>query len=423
MSTTMLADERRQDEPSLRCSEAARMKAVRNSGLLLRGQTPRLATFVPTVAAALNRPLSFLSVADACTQHVRFGPMELVGTIPRAESICQHLIDGDADVMVVEDTLADPRFATLAFVTARSGIRFYAGSIVRSGDGHRLGALCVADRVPGRLSSEEAHVLRRATQELERLVEEHRAEQTDMRRMLADIGENIAVGPVPLKLQPIASIDTLRPAGFEALLRWRRPDGTTVRPDLLIPRLEATGLIFAVDRAVLGTACRRAAYLPDRLGISVNVSASWFHPGRERLPEAVESALRGSGLAPGRLTIEVTEQVMIRDARFAAETFAALKQLGVNLALDDFGTGYSSLSHLASYPFDMIKLDRSFAGSLGRTDKTDKLVTGVIQLGRAIGMRVCVEGVERESQLQFLRAQDCDLVQGFLIDDLAARVL
>ena len=417
-ATTMRAARRRPGAPQDERNEIARREAVKQSGLLVSERSPRISRFVADLAGSIGKPLSCLTVLDSTTQHAQFGSRELLGAAPLDQSICRHLVFSTDETLLVPDLRDDPRFSHLASVTRPNGVRFYAGSVVRSLDGHRLGSLCVMDHEPGNLAPAQLHALLDATAALERLVEEHRHEQADLREILADIGGRAPTAPLPLALQPIVATRTMRPVGAEALLRWRRPDGTVVRPDLLIPRLEATGLLFAVDRAVLRTACRKAAGFPAELGISVNISSSWFQPGVDTLPHAVETALTHSGLAPERLTIEITEQVMISDPRTAARTCVTLKGLGVKLALDDFGTGYSSLSHLAAYPFDVIKLHRSFLQMVGRSDKADKLVGGVIKLGRGIGLQVCVEGVETESELAFLRTQDCDLVQGFLIDAL-----
>ena len=397
-------------------SEDARVEAIHDSFVLAPERTPRIKPFVASLVETFGRPLACFSVLDRTTQHVRYGARELLGSTPREDSLCQHLVAGTDELMIVGDTLADPRFSHLPSVDRRSGVRFYAGSVVRASGGARLGALCVLDRVPGAFSTSEGEALRDATHALERLLEAHRAERADLRQVLSDMCRRLPLASVPVALQPIVCARTLRPVGSEALLRWQRADGSVVRPDLLIPQLENAGLIIAVDQAVLRTACRQAARSADGVGVSVNVSGAWFKGDRDRLTPSVETALAECGLDPGRLTIEVTEQVMIADPVSAAATFGRLKRLGVRLALDDFGTGYSSLSHLASYPFDVIKLDRSFLCSSERNDKAEKLIAGVIQLGRAVGMQVCVEGVETDTQLAFLQSVGCDLLQGFLID-------
>ena len=162
-------------------------------------------------------------------------------------------------------------------------------------------------------------------------------------------------------------------------------------------------------------ACREAAEgkTPNRL--SVNVSSRWFHPSRPSLTAAIASVLSRTGLSPERLTIELTERVLINDPDFAASKIAQLKSLGIRLALDDFGTGYSSLSYLKRYPFDVIKLDKGFVSELGTDARAEAVARAVIRLGKDLGMEICAEGVEEQGQLGFLREAGCDLVQGYLI--------
>jgi diguanylate cyclase (GGDEF)-like protein len=201
-----------------------------------------------------------------------------------------------------------------------------------------------------------------------------------------------------------------RPVGFEALARWRHPRRGWVEASRFIPVAEETGLILPLGERVLRTACATLAGWPG-LRLSVNVSAAQFRHGD--LVAVVDDALRTSGLAPGRLQLEITEAALLGDTSATLAKLAVLRQMGVGIAMDDFGTGYSSLSYLQRFPFDVLKIDRSFVAALEPGgSSTAAIVRAVIGLGRALGIRTCAEGVETGEQLALLRADGCDEAQG-----------
>jgi diguanylate cyclase (GGDEF)-like protein/PAS domain S-box-containing protein len=208
--------------------------------------------------------------------------------------------------------------------------------------------------------------------------------------------------------------------GLEALVRWRHPTRGLVGPAEFVPVAEESGLILALGERVLDEACRRLrAWDADgrRLRVAVNLSPAQFRVG---LAEAVERRLAAHGADPRRLELELTEGALLRDTRANVATLERLKATGVTLALDDFGTGYSSLGYLGRFPFDAIKIDRSFVAGLGRDAYATAIVRTVVGLGHELGMTVVAEGVETRAQLERLRDLGCDVGQGFLFGRPAA---
>jgi len=223
-------------------------------------------------------------------------------------------------------------------------------------------------------------------------------------------------GKFYLLYQPKVDLRTGRLFGVEALIRWRHPEHGLVRPDRFIGLAEESGLIVGLGEWVVRTACRqaqlwRAAGL-DPLAVSVNVSARQFE--EKRLVERIAGALRDSGLPPSALDLEVTESLLMRDMQQAVARMRELKEMGITLSIDDFGTGYSSLSALKSFPISTLKIDKSFVRDLAISSDDQAIALAVISLGHRLHLRVIAEGVETEEQRDFLRANDCDEMQGYL---------
>jgi EAL domain-containing protein (putative c-di-GMP-specific phosphodiesterase class I) len=186
-----------------------------------------------------------------------------------------------------------------------------------------------------------------------------------------------------------------------------------IQPNTFIPLAEETGLIIPMGEWILRTACREAASWPRGLQIAINLSPVQFRHGD--LPSLVHTVLLETGLAPDRLEVEVTEGVLIGDFARAVSILRRLKALGVRIAMDDFGTGYSSLSYLQSFPFDKIKIDRTFIMNLVHNQQSAAIVRAVIGLGHGLHLPVIAEGVENSEQLAFLARESCDEVQGFYV--------
>lgn len=232
------------------------------------------------------------------------------------------------------------------------------------------------------------------------------------RRMQQDLKLALARKEFRLYFQPQADM-TRKVYGFEALLRWRHPSRGVVGPEEFIPIAEESGLIVDIGQWVLREACREAASWTQPLTISVNVSPIQFRHGD--LSACVHAILLETGLSPGRLEIEVTEGVLVHDFSRALSQLRKLKNLGIRIAMDDFGTGYSSLSYLQAFPFDTLKIDKSFVTRLGQSDSADEIVRAVIGLGRGLKLPIVAEGVETAAQLDFLMREQCQKVQGYLI--------
>jgi|GEM_PF-1548575 len=238
------------------------------------------------------------------------------------------------------------------------------------------------------------------------------AEIRQRREMEADLRVALAEEQFEVFYQPLIDADSETLTGFEALIRWRHPVRGLVPPGAFIALTEATGLIKPIGAWVLTTACSEAARWPDRLKVAINLSPVQFESGV--LAEDIACALATSGLAPHRLELEITESVLLRDTDATIGLLRRLHDLGVRISMDDFGTGYSSLSYLRRFPFDKIKIDRSFVQNLDGCKGSLEIVRAVVGLGKALGMDVLAEGVETEPQMRLLQVEGCDELQGYL---------
>jgi EAL domain-containing protein (putative c-di-GMP-specific phosphodiesterase class I) len=227
-----------------------------------------------------------------------------------------------------------------------------------------------------------------------------------------DLRTAIVRDEIELHYQPQAHIDG-EITGFEALVRWHHPRQGMVSPGTFIPLAEESGIIIELGEWILRTACREAASWPWPLHIAINLSPVQFQHGD--LPKLVHQVLLETGLSPARLELEITEGVLIGDFNRAVAILRRLKNLGVRIAMDDFGTGYSSLSYLQSFPFDKIKIDRSFIANLGRSQQAATIVRAVIALGHGLALPVVAEGVETAEQLKFLASESCNEIQGYFV--------
>ena len=219
--------------------------------------------------------------------------------------------------------------------------------------------------------------------------------------------------PFTLALQPIHTAAGGTLTGFEALIRWPLPDGGVRLPNDFLPVAEASGLIVQLDRWVLNRACELAAAWPAHLHISSNLSAANFFAGN--LVETVRDTLARHRLEPSRLNLEITETVLLHDRARVRAVVTALQAIGVRVILDDFGAGHASLAYLRDYPFDGLKIDRSFIAGLDRDSTSRPLIRAMIAMSRALGLETIAEGVETETQLTILREEGVDSVQGYLL--------
>lgn len=232
------------------------------------------------------------------------------------------------------------------------------------------------------------------------------------RQMELDLRTALREGGFELYFQPLYNFAEDRFKGFESLIRWPHPTRGMISPAEFIPLAEETGLILPIGEWVIREACRQAAAWPDNMSVAVNVSPRQFSaPG---LSKCIMQALLTSGLAPERLELEITESIFIANVEKTLAALHDLRALGVRIALDDFGTGFSSLSYLRSFPFDKVKIDRSFVQDLCKGSNAHAVIRAITTLADALGMETLAEGVEELDQLEVLRREGCGNIQGFL---------
>jgi len=232
------------------------------------------------------------------------------------------------------------------------------------------------------------------------------------RQIEAGLRQALARKELRLVYQPLVGLKEDRVTCLEALLRWDHAEKGTISPAEFIPIAEETGLIVPIGEWVLREACRTAMTWPTDARVAVNLSTVQFK--NNKLYETVVAALHESGLPPTRLELEITESLLLAESEPTLQTLHKLRALGVRISMDDFGTGYSSLSYLRSFPFDKIKIDRSFMRDLEQKGDSLAIIKAVIGLGHSLGMSTTAEGIETEEQLAAVREQGCNEVQGFL---------
>lgn len=215
-----------------------------------------------------------------------------------------------------------------------------------------------------------------------------------------------------LYYQPQLDLLTGRVAGYEALVRWQHPEKGAVHPVEFIPVAEETGMIAPLGDWVLRKACSDAKYLPDDCFVAVNLSPAQFL--LNDMVEVVRSALAESGLPARRLELEITESLLMEDREKTALILGEFAKMGVSVAVDDFGTGYSNLTYLADLPFQKLKIDRSFVSRIETSGNTGAIISTIVGLSRALGVKTIAEGVENEAQVILLKAAGCNSAQGFL---------
>jgi diguanylate cyclase (GGDEF)-like protein/PAS domain S-box-containing protein len=237
--------------------------------------------------------------------------------------------------------------------------------------------------------------------------------QMQTRRIMEqDLRKALPSGEFELYYQPVVNLASKEISGFEALIRWNHPSKGMISPADFIPLAEEIGFIVPMGEWVIRQACATAAQWPDNLHVAVNISAIQFRsPG---LMQVIVSALTATGLAPTRLEIEITESVLLHNKEATLAVLHQLRALGIRIAMDDFGTGYSSLTYLQSFPFDKIKIDRSFVKNITENSGSLNIVRAVAALANGMGMTATAEGVETAEQLHSIASEGCTEMQGFL---------
>jgi predicted signal transduction protein with EAL and GGDEF domain len=286
------------------------------------------------------------------------------------------------------------------------GVGVSMGVAIYPEDGQTADALVRnADAALYQAKTEGRNVYRFFKAELGEQFRERQALEFDLRQALAR-------GEFSLAYQPQTSLADGQTFGFEALLRWTSAKRGAVSPDAFIPLAEESGLIVMIGEWVLREACREAASWSRPLQIAVNVSAVQLRSAS--LPHRVHEILLETGLSPSRLELEITETALVEDLNAALHCLRQLKALGVKVAMDDFGTGYSSLSNLRAFPFDKVKIDKSFVRNVQDDQQAATIIRAIVGLCRGLNLSVLAEGVETAEELAFLRSERCAEGQGFL---------
>jgi EAL domain-containing protein (putative c-di-GMP-specific phosphodiesterase class I) len=337
--------------------------------------------------------------------------------------------------VIVPDTANEPRLFGQRITLRRLEVGSFASVPVHSSDGAIIGVLTIFSGQPRRrMAVDELRMLESLADmaagqlELRRLrkvfngqgVSPARAEihgpgswpsPTDLRRAL-DQRQFV------LHYQPEMELSTRKIVGLEALIRWEHPERGLIPPMEFIPLAEECGLILPIGDWGLAEACKQIeTWCGEDVGhrslrVCVNLSARQF--SREGLADHVEALLRKFGVSSRQLGLEMTESSLVSDAQTAMEVLGSLRRLGVSLLMDDFGTGYSSLHHLHMFPFDVLKIDRSFVSRMTNGDQPLQIVRTIIELARALGMNVVAEGIETQEQYELLQRLGCRFGQGFL---------
>lgn len=307
----------------------------------------------------------------------------------------------DQAIRIIETLSAPYQIDSLEVVIGAS-----IGIAISPGDGDSGEELLRnADMALYRAKSEGGGVHHFFEKEMDRHAQRRRDMEIDLRHALAN-------GEFELHYQPLVDLAQDRIVSFEALLRWKHREKGMISPADFIPVAEDIGLIVPLGEWVLREACTQAAAWPSDIKVAVNLSAAQFRS--RNLTQAVFTALAQSGLSPLRLELEITESIFLADSEANLAILHQLREFGVRISMDDFGTGYSSLSYLRSFPFDKIKIDRSFVRDLAERPDCVAIIRAISGLGRSLNISTTAEGVETVDQLDWLRAEGCTEVQGFL---------
>lgn len=322
--------------------------------------------------------------------------------------IIQSVADASAEAAALADRVIDALSQPFDLDEHRATIGVSIGIAIMPADGSDADQLIrSADLALYRAKSERRGTYRFFEREMDARMQARRALERDLREALA--GKEFE-----LHYQPLLNLESDEICGFEALLRWNHPTRGQISPSEFIPLAEEIGLIVAIGEWVLRQACVEAAGWPEHIKLAVNLSPAQFKCAT--LVQSVMAAVAASGISWLRLELEITESVMLQDADGAFSTLRQLRDLGVRIALDDFGTGYSSLSNLRKFPFDKIKIDRSFVQDLSQANiDAVAVVRSMAQLGASLGMATTAEGVETAEQLDHVRAEGCTEIQGYYL--------
>jgi EAL domain-containing protein (putative c-di-GMP-specific phosphodiesterase class I) len=414
--------------------EDARLAALAAAGILDTEPEPSFDAITRLAAEYFKADTVLLGFADESRVWIKSHWGEPVLELPRAGSIFERVL-AEGGHVVVPNINDDPVFRERRLPLRRINPVSFASAPVRSHDGLILGVLTVFSCQPRRpMAANELHMLECLAElvssqlelgRLRRVCNEERAqalpakhEVTEIWPRKSDLHRALDEGQFVLYYQPEVELATRRIVGLEALIRWQHPERGLIPPMEFIPAAEETGMILPIGDWGLAEVCRQIRdwcavdCAHNSLRVCVNLSARQF--AREGLADHVEALLRRSGVSSAQLGLEMTESSLIPDGGTASEVLGSLRRLGVSLLMDDFGTGYSSLHHLHAFPFDVLKIDRSFVTRMTEGDQPLQIVRTIVELARVLGMDVVAEGIETREQDALLRQLGCRFGQGFL---------
>jgi EAL domain-containing protein (putative c-di-GMP-specific phosphodiesterase class I) len=421
-----------------RQQEPARLAALNATGILDSEPETSFDAITRLCAEYFRADTVLIGFGDESRVWIKSSWGEQVRELPRQNSIFEMVLDADGPV-VVPDVSLDPRFRGHRRHLRRLEIRSFASAPIRSSDGLVLGALTVFSSQPRRQMALDE---RRMLESLADMV----ASQLELRKLRRsihvgrmrpqavsapsakamaktwprphDLRHALEQHQFVLYYQPEIELSTRKIIGVEALIRWAHPELGMVSPMDFIPMAEESGLILPIGDWGLSEACAQIQswnLLDHGLGsprVCVNLSARQF--SREGLADHVEALLHNTGVSSRQLGLEMTESSLISDMNTAFDVLGSLRRLGVSLLMDDFGTGYSSLNYLHSFPFDVLKIDRSFVGRMTGGEQALQIVRTIVELARVLGMDVVAEGIETVEQYRLLRDLGCRYGQGYL---------
>jgi EAL domain-containing protein (putative c-di-GMP-specific phosphodiesterase class I) len=417
-----------------RQQEDARLAALLSTGILDTPAEPGYDAITRLAAEYFQADTALLGFADESRVWIKSYWGEAVRELPRNHSIFDMVLAEDGPV-IVPDIADHPQFEGPSLTLRRLEVASFASVPVRSHDGRILGSLTIFGSRPHRkMVLDELRMLESladmvASQlELRRLRKNFNGNGSRKAKATAsvngswprrpDLRRALDAREFVLHYQPEIDLSTRKIVGLEALIRWAHPERGLIPPMDFIPLAEECGLILPIGDWGLSETCKqiqRWCQEDSRHGslrVCVNLSARQF--SREGLADHVEALLRQTGISSRQLGLEMTESSLIPNMRTALEVLGSLRRLGVSLLMDDFGTGYSSLNHLHSFPFDVLKIDRSFVGRMTDGDQPLQIVRTIIELARVLGMDVVAEGIETQEQYRLLRQLGCRYGQGFL---------
>jgi EAL domain-containing protein (putative c-di-GMP-specific phosphodiesterase class I) len=417
--------------------ETARLAALYATGILDTPPDPAFDALTRLAAEHFHADTAGIGFADETRFWVKSHWGESIRERPRQGSIFEKVLSADGPVQIV-DLQSRNEFLGQWARLRNCEFVFAANVPVRSAEGHVLGLLSIfskehrAPLTPGELETLEnmaeivsaqlelqrlRRVFAHQHQRGARLPEHHNRHDRDWPRC-ADLRRALERREFVLYYQPEVDLTTRKIVGLEALIRWRHPERGLVPPMDFIPVAEESGMILPIGDWGLAEACNQIQSWREEdprhgsLRVCVNLSARQFL--REGLADHVQMLLHQSGTSSRQLGLEMTESSLIPNVGTAQEVLGSLHTLGISLSMDDFGTGYSSLSHLHSFPFDVLKIDRSFIARMTDGDQALQIVRTIIELARVLGMDVVAEGIETREQYHLLRQMGCRYGQGFL---------